>query len=274
MRYTGKVVVLILLLDLITLLPFDVLYSSEVTGFTGATLMDTQGAVRVFHSAESEGVAAAKDMILDEGDIVRTEDNGKADILFYDGTLVELENSTRVIIKKANYAPEQNRLDIEVVTGKVLVNVERLEKAPRTNAVVYTPAAVMNLQEAHAVIIVEKGNSTVIGLFYGEAEIRSVVSTGKTKKMHPIRVFTNYQATVFAGKQPEAPVGLMPYLKVYKQQIGVFQQFAQSNRKMLRSIIEKRKKTDAEYIEYKAKQQQDRLSKEIPVKKDKNNKRR
>jgi hypothetical protein len=87
-----------------------------------ASIVFTEGSVQVKKAGRLEWLAAARDMILHEGDLVRTGGGSGAEIHFTSGTIFHMRADSLITIEKAGEDPDSKRANVTAALESGVVN--------------------------------------------------------------------------------------------------------------------------------------------------------
>jgi hypothetical protein len=174
------------------------------------TILSIQGGnVDVLKKGAAEWKSAAEGMTLDAGDKVRTDAGGKALITFFEGSTVELEDSTAVTLAELGINADQSTtVKIRQEMGETLSRAKKLmDTADRYE--VETPVAVAAVRGTVMYVRVANDGATFVGNVEGAV---AVTAQGKTVAL-PEATHTS----VAPGQPPAVPEpGAMPGAPVEK----------------------------------------------------------
>jgi uncharacterized repeat protein (TIGR01451 family) len=163
------------------------------------------GDVYVLRAGTDTWEPAEIGMTLQPGDSIKAGSGSNAEITFFDGSTIELEESTVVGVSELGIADTGTttiRLTQEL--GKTISRVKKLAD-PASRYEIETPAAIAAVRGSIMEVTVEEDGKTIVANI--EGDIRVIVD-GKEYIIHE-----GYQRTIIPGYPPgpEVPIGIPPY---------------------------------------------------------------
>ncbi|MBI4676494.1 MAG: FecR domain-containing protein [Elusimicrobia bacterium] len=134
-----------------------------------ARITMVQGQVTVFARGSDEGVPAAEEMPVEEGDHVRTGADGRAELALSADSVIDLGPGSAITL--SNLDPKQTLLDLDLGT---LVAKLRWKGTPGRRLDVMTPTVVAAVRGTEFGVTVQEGGDTSVGVFdEGKVAVRT-----------------------------------------------------------------------------------------------------
>lgn len=135
-----------------------------------ARVVEAKGDVTFFSADEAEGMPAAPDLPLQEGDRLKVGPESSAEIAIDDGSLVRLRENTDFVYRSAK--PEA--LVFELSLGGLLAKIRKLAAGESVQVRTLTAVAAVRGTEFAVEIDAEKPDDTYVGVFdEGKVEVTS-----------------------------------------------------------------------------------------------------
>lgn len=169
----------------------------------------TEGRVDVLRADSGDIVPLREDEPIFVGDIVRTKSNSKSEIIFYDRSVVQLAQNTRLEIKDYRLGENNKResASILVQRGKIRTIIEKYEgvepfaiNTPNAKGTIKGSDVFAFYQAGTSGMLVNSGNLAVINL--AQPELPPVIITPGNSVVIPLE---------------EQPKGPRPYLEIEKK---------------------------------------------------------
>lgn len=187
---------LILIIFLIlTIFKFDYTFSEEEQI---AVVVELKGGVLIKGEDEKKWEKCEENEPLFEGDLIKTEKNAFAQIIFEDESMVRLQENSILEIKKMSEDRENKQTVLKLNLGKVILFVEKIIY-PLTKFEVQTPTAIAGVRGTEFAVETT-GEETDIGAFSGNIGVRSILKSGKESE--EIFLGENEETTVEKFKIP------------------------------------------------------------------------
>ncbi len=182
--------ILLLFIGLIFLLLSNSILSTDNIG----KIISVQETVEIQREGETNWQLAKINLQLQEGDKVKTAQNGKAIILFEDGTTLKINNLSIIEIKKIDF---ENNSQIDVKKGQIWAKIKTI-KPFLTPYTIYTPTAAAGVRGTEFDILVTSDESTSI-LTVVDGEVAFYNEFGS------VTVSDSQQSKAIYGRAPSPP---------------------------------------------------------------------
>lgn len=174
-----------------------------------------------------------------QGDTVKVGEKSEAEITFDEGTAVRLEDETEVVVSTSVWkeAKKAGELSVRLEKGKLLAN---FIKGPKSKFEVFSGGAKCAVRGT--IFVVERRlDLTKIGVYKGTVTVENIRPTkGAPKK--EVLLKEKEETAVKLDATPEKPSPLSaPMLKYWEEQVKMFNERVEENRKRLEEIYNKRK---------------------------------
>jgi uncharacterized protein YfaP (DUF2135 family) len=136
-------------------------------------------------------------MTLKPGDTIRAADGAKAEITFFDGSIIELTQDTQILISELSSGTGSTTIRIKQELGGTLSRVQKLVDQ-QTTFEVETPAAVAAVRGSVMTVTVDEQGVTVVTNL--EGDIRA------TAQGVEVKIPEGYQCTIIPGQAPGNPI--------------------------------------------------------------------
>jgi hypothetical protein len=178
-----------------------------------ATLTEVRGDVQVSTAVPVSWHGAEKGMRLGNGALVMTGSDGSAELVFDDASALRLEKNTRLTVHKAERRQTFREMFVEVLNGRLLINVPKINKYGQAKFKVKTPLSSAAIRGT--VFVMDSGPQTdVIAVYEGKVEAEGALPGGN------VEVGAGQQTDVKAGGSPGAPHPLSAEMESYRQAIA------------------------------------------------------
>jgi hypothetical protein len=165
------------------------------------TIIQVEGQVDLLKQGKMPTVPAAVGQELQQGDVIRTKSNSKAQVRFVDDTTLTLAPGTRVAIDQYVYDAEKKQRQgvLQVFRGMVEAVVTKLVKTENPDLIMKTHTAVMGVRGTRWFAILDPTDTDVYNE-EGRLEVRNILPeiTGQIllEKMHFTRVGRDVPPTI------------------------------------------------------------------------------
>jgi hypothetical protein len=163
---------------------------------------EARGEVVLIHAQENLGYSASTETPIFMQDTVITQENSRAVLQFLDKSTLSIAASTRLVINRAVYDPEnQDRSTfLGLPMGKIRFLIKKLPGFSRSEFKVKTKTVVAGVRGSDFVIIASDRSTEIIALDHTVLEVMSLAEPGKY-----VVITTNQRVLVNAG-QPVSKV--------------------------------------------------------------------
>jgi len=196
-----------------------------------AHFTNIDGTVKVKKANSNSWITADYSLPLEKGDIIRTDSEGIAKIVFADGTNYTVKQDSLIVVEdNSTNAAAQTQVAVQVTTGTVDLTTANLTSGSRSQVTVAGATATFGPQSAAQVRNDPRADQTEIMLSKGAGEVKrgaEVVSLGnyervafkadskfmtKTKELGPPTLITpaNMMPIFVAGKQTSVSFSWTP----------------------------------------------------------------
>jgi hypothetical protein len=164
-------------------------------------IVQVEGQVDLLKQGKMPTVPAKVDQELEQGDVIRTKSNSKAQVRFVDDTTLTLAPGTRVAIDQYLYDADKKQRQgvLQVFRGMVEAVVTKLVKAEKPDLIMKTHTAVMGVRGTKWFAILDPTDTDVYNE-EGRLEVRNILPeiVGEVilEKMHHTRVGRDVPPTV------------------------------------------------------------------------------
>lgn len=166
----------------------------------GATLTNVKGSVTVRAPGQTEDQAAADNMTVVEGTVVKTAGKSSVMVKFADGSLIKIGPFSNMTISKATGVDgKDTKLDIS--SGKMYARVKKLDSGSKFT--VKTPTAIAGVRGTYYSSEVDEDASSRFDVFEGEVAVSSAANPDAE-----VIVSANQTTTVQEGQAPAPPTAL------------------------------------------------------------------
>lgn len=155
------------------------------------------GDVQVLRSSLTESVKATRGMELTVGDTITTGDNGSANLVFFDGSVMEVKAKSEILVKELKTAStDSTSIRLRQNIGRTINRVKKLVD-PASKYEVETPAAVVVVRgTVFDLLVLQSGDTTV------KAEEGSVLFTASGIT---VTVNQGFRSSASVGGTPSTP---------------------------------------------------------------------
>ena len=158
------------------------------------------GDVQVLRSGSTESVKATNGMELAVGDTITTGSNGSANLVFFDGSVMEIKANSEILINELSTASSgSTTVSLNEVVGNTINRVAKLVDSS-SKYEVETPAAVAVVRGTVFDMLVQQNGATTV-----KAEQDSVDFTASGVK---VTVNQGFQSTAVKGGTPSTPIAI------------------------------------------------------------------
>ncbi len=197
----------------------------------GATLTSVQGDVYISTGPRASRRPAEKGMRCAPGAVVMTIPGGSAELLFEDGTALRIESNTLFVVRKAEREKSFREFLVEMVYGKILSNIPKINKSDKAKYQMKSPACVAAVRGT--AFVMEVSSAAVPSDKPGRplaAAATVAVFEGRVRAENPstpgaVEVGVGRQTDVLAGRAPAAAHSLSAAMEDYRTNIAAL--FAQ-----------------------------------------------
>jgi hypothetical protein len=139
-------------------------------------IIQVEGHVDLLKQGKMPTVPAKVDQELEQGDVIRTKSNSKAQVRFVDDTTLTLAPGTRVAIDQYLYDAEKKERQgvLQVFRGMVEAVVTKLVKAEKPDLIMKTHTAVMGVRGTKWFAVLDPTDTDVYNE-EGKLEIRNIL---------------------------------------------------------------------------------------------------
>ncbi|RJP71460.1 MAG: hypothetical protein C4532_07455 [Candidatus Abyssobacteria bacterium SURF_17] len=192
---------------------------SRLEAATGK-VVEVTGAVEVLPKGQEQWTPAQKDMVLSEGDSVRTGPDSKAIAVFADQAIVAVEPKSNVGLDKLQQSPKKDlSAKVNLDGGQLWIDVGKL-KTKNSKFQVTTPTSVTGVRGTVFTVEAASAEKTTIAVVDGGVDVRT-----REMIMKPVRVKENYMTEVTPNKPPTKPVAIsaafLAQWAIYQAQFGL-----------------------------------------------------
>lgn len=170
---------------------------------TTGKVVEVTGAVEVLPKGTEQWAPAQKDMVLNEGDKVRTGADSKAIAVFGDQAIVAMEPQSSIGLDKLQQTPKKGlSMKVNLEGGQLWNDVGKLKTKDSTFHVT-TPAAVTGVRGTAFTVEATPDEKTTVAVVEGGVNVRNRELMEK-----PTRVKKDYMTEVSLHKPPTKPVAI------------------------------------------------------------------
>lgn len=198
---TKRLLVVLFLPAILFLITAGVSIAAEVSGGHDGKLSDLSGVVYYKGKDVKTWSIAAKGQNLDDGDAVKTGSDGRAQLLFSDGTKLMLGNDTEIEITKFLVKGRNRAAVFSLSTGKVRAVVRKF--SGKSDVRVKTPTAVAGVRGTDF-IVMNQGNANVM---FGES---GKIAAGGAEGGDSVNLTSGKMTENTRGGLPISPVTVEP----------------------------------------------------------------
>jgi len=149
-----------------------VMFSGAALAAPAGSFTRVEGSVDILRATESAAVQARAGDAVSMGDAIRTKRNGKAEVQFQDGTVIQLAPETRITIDEYSFGATgaRERGFLSLLRGKLRAVVSKFKgtvvPASKTDSgfSVKTPTAIAGVRGTDFIVYYERGISGIIFL--------------------------------------------------------------------------------------------------------------
>ena len=219
-------IILIIFGILILVIGAGVYYFLKPEKTVAATLYITQGIVEILENEQWKVALDGQEVSV--GDNVRTGSDGKANIIFYDSSVIRLDPNSEIIIEGLDSSKDSVSISLKQKIGQTWVKALKLSGV-ETRLDIETPTTVATIRgTSFGILINEQGTDVVVA--EGVVEVQSYkTENGQKKFIGKQEVRENQEAIVITEKLEE--VKSTPVREKYKE------------------LIKKEKERDIEFLE-------------------------
>ena len=163
-----------------------------------ATLSIKEGDVLVMNVGADSWVQAQVGLILEQGDTIKTDDYSRAEITFFEGSIIELEPGTVLNISDLSIAPDTGSTSIMLKQelGKTISRVKKLTD-PISRYEVETPTGVAAARDTIIIICVDEAGITRV--FNQEGSVVAIAQGTE------VQIPEGMQSIIIPGAPPSLP---------------------------------------------------------------------
>ena len=165
----------------------------------GAVLRGINGNVQVRQSGYNGWSVAEENMRVQVKDRVKTADNSSCDLVFDDGTTLEIGENSETDLGSNSSSAQTYARSVFLWLGRLLAHVEKTRGgAGRFD--VHTPVAVCSVRGTEFAVETAE-NSSSVGVFDGEVSVKNTIGTAGPET----RVSKGFETAVKKGQRPFSP---------------------------------------------------------------------
>jgi len=272
-RKRGIFIEIIIFLLLVGFIPGP-LYGAGEDSFS-ATLTDYDGEVFIQKPDEEEWLPVEKDMPLEEKDRIKTGSFSFAEILIDDGSLVTIEQNSKITISELSADVETKKIksNIFLTVGRLISHITAIMHRESRYSV-HTPTLVAGVRGTEFVVETTDSDKTDIGVFEGQVTVGGIDYDGRLIKGSEVLVPAGKQTTVQKFKRPLPPFAHKKKMLLHKERVLLLRKRAVERRRDLPKIIDRRLKVHKEtLIKWNRKKRELKRIKQERIKREKHRKR-
>jgi hypothetical protein len=244
---------------------------------SAATLVTIQGDVRVKQAERQEFAQdeffettgqeleldesfwpnAIENQSLEKDDIIQTGGKSSCEILFDDGSVICLEENSRLTIIDPSSSSSHRQIQIALKIGRLLVDVEK--KQVSGDFTIRTPAVVSAVRGTQFIIEVGEDDTTSIGLFDGELEVNRIQPEEGTfeAELESIRLVPGQEFNVGPGWRKPKRTKMTRQMLKHRKQLQNLDKRAKYLRRNIKKIQKQRAKSKKQLIRQRKKHQRE-----------------
>ncbi|GAB4338188.1 MAG: hypothetical protein Kow0099_12070 [Candidatus Abyssubacteria bacterium] len=166
-------------------------------------IVEVTGTVEVLHKGKEEWVPAQEDMVLSEGDLIRTGPDSNAIAVLADQVIMAVEPNSSMGLDKLQQSPKKElKIKGKLDGGQLWADVGKL-KATGSKFYVQTPAAVTGVRGTVFTVQAGPDEKTTVAVVDGSVDVRT-----REMMVSPVRVKENYMTEVTPENPPTKPVAI------------------------------------------------------------------
>jgi len=218
----------------------DTRADDDVPSFS-ATLVEFNGDVTLQHRGEDLWLPVDTDIPVEEGDRLRTGEDGSAEILMDDGSVVRMEEGTEITLEELAADCQDQRIlsTMALWFGRILCTVQKLVHR-ESRFQVRTPTLVAAVRGTDFVVESTTEEETDVGVFEGDVAVLGLDQQGRTIQDSEILVSRDRQVSVARFRRPGRPIPLKKRMLAHRKRIERLRKKAIERRRLLPQIIHRR----------------------------------
>ncbi len=139
----------------------------NITSFPNAYVVNTEGGVSIKKGESEDWEPLKGDMEIEESDRIKTDESGKATVIFYDNSIVHVDSDTEIIVREAsvdydNYTNDS--VNIKVDSGRVWSRILQLMDKSSSFQVESSNTVATVRGTAFDFHVTPEGNTEIVGI--------------------------------------------------------------------------------------------------------------
>ncbi|RPI74626.1 MAG: hypothetical protein EHM45_18080 [Desulfobacteraceae bacterium] len=215
-----------------------------------ASLADFEGEVFIQKAGEEDWLPVEKGMPLENQDRLKTGNDGYAEILYDDGSLVKMEENSEITLEEvsADYKSKKISSKVSLWFGRLLLNIAKFTHS-QSRFTVKTPTVVAGVRGTEFVVESLTEEKSDVGVVEGEVGVEGLDEQGKSVESSRVILKRGFQTSGFKFQKPVRPIPLKEQMLQHTVKIELLRKKALDTRKNLPKIMENRIKTRQIIIE-------------------------
>jgi hypothetical protein len=215
-----------------------------------ASLADFEGQVSIQKAGEADWLPVEKGMPLENQDRLKTGNDGYAEILYDDGSLVKMEENSEITLEEvsADYKSKKITSKVSLWFGRLLLNIAKFTHA-QSRFTVKTPTVVAGVRGTEFVVESLTEEQSEVGVVEGEVGVEGLDEQGNSVESSRVILKPGFQTSAFKFKKPIMPLPLKEQMLKHAVRIELLRKKALDMRQNLPKIMENRLKTRQIIIE-------------------------
>ena len=215
-----------------------------------ASLADFEGQVSIQKAGEADWLPVEKGMPLENQDRLKTGNDGYAEILYDDGSLVKMEENSEITLEEvsADYKSKKITSKVSLWFGRLLLNIAKFTHS-QSRFTVKTPTVVAGVRGTEFVVESLTEEQSDVGVIEGEVGVEGLDEQGKSVESSKVILKPGFQTSAFKFKKPGMPIPLKEQMLSHAVKIELLRKKAIDIRQNLPKIMENRIKTRQLIIE-------------------------
>ena len=196
MRHKSLWLFLVPVLSLVFVAGITFIWFGNSRTTASSTIYSLEGEVQIKKAGSTEWLKAESKASLSENDVVKTSANSTASIIFFDGSIIDLEPETQLEIKELTKGKAKS-IKLRQDIGETLSKVKKLAD-PASRYEIETPASVAGVRGSTMFVKVEFDGTTTVANIQGAV---SVIAQGAE-----VAIPEGKHSTVIPGATPSPPL--------------------------------------------------------------------
>jgi hypothetical protein len=190
---------------------------------------------------EEQWLPVEKDIPLEQGDRVKTGDDGHVEILMDDGSMLELEENSEITIKEleVDHKSKDIKSTVFLWFGRVLSNIKKLT-GRNSKFQISTATLVAGVRGTEFIVDATDPGMSEVGVFDGKVAVGSLDRKGNLLRDSEVFLTKGFQTSVQRGKRPRSPYGFTRRMLAHQKKMNRLRLKAREKRRELPQIMKRR----------------------------------